>query len=316
MKRYHSLIKNLKFISLLCFLFLGLVGCKGNNSMPIGDNSNPSNPNGTTTPTTSSSNTTSTTQKEQEQEQEQEQDDERSNIASQLTAPNIHVDNIGGGLSLFSVGSDLQLNGYQILYQVEIASDEEFANIIYNQHVSVQEVDQNGNTYYIPDFENVNWPTLTTGQTYHIRVRRVARKQGEQDIVGAYSDATEFTAPDLTCFTPVSQTTTLASSQQNHVLNFSVHATNSNCGSAVALLINSHEFEIASDQQFNTIVQTGTMSHQATLLNASNLSRNFTLNNKLSNGTYYWRVRNRVVLDTGDVIVGPYSSGVQLTVSQ
>ena len=309
MKKYHqsNLIKNLKLISLLCFLFLGLAGCKGNQLPQIGEG----------TDTTSSEETTPTQQQDQNQDQNQDQDQNndngRSDIASRLTAPNINFDSIAG--SLFSIGSNLQIAGYQILYQVEIASDDAFANVIYNEHISVQELDVSGTTYYIPDFANTTWPTLVTGQTYHIRVRRVARKQGEQDIVGAYSDATEFTAPDLTCFTPVPQTTTLTSSEQSHVLNFSVHATNLSCDTS-ALLINSHEIEVASDNAFSNIEQTGTMSHQVTLSNFSDLSRDFTLTNKLSNGTYYWRVRNRVILENNDVIVGPYSSGTQVVVSQ
>ena len=302
MKKFcqSNLLKNLKLVSLLCFLLLGLAGCNKGNQIPQiggGNNTRPSSPADPAQPNTNNA--------------------DRSDIAAQLTAPQINVsDNIGGGLSLFSVGSDLQLEGYQILYQVEIASDDAFSDIIYDEHVSVQEVDLSGTTYYTPDFSAVTWPSLTTGQTYHIRVRRVARKSGENDIVGAYSEAVEFTAPDLTCLTPVPQTTTLASSDQSHILNFLVHSDSANCGSAAALLINSHEIEVASDEEFSSIEETGTVSHQATLLNVSDLSRSFTLTNKLSAGTYYWRTRNRIVLDNGDVIVGPYSGGVELVVSQ
>ena len=288
-KCYQSnLLKNLKLISLLCFLFLGLAGCsKGDRIPQIGGGERPSNPTGPAP------------------------DNRQTDIADQLTAPQISVsDNIGGsGLSLFSIGSDLQLEGYQILYQIEIASDEEFSDIIYDEHVSVQEVDIGGTVYYTPDFENINWPSLTTGDTYHIRVRRVARKSGENDVVGAYSEAVEFTAPDLTCFTPVPQTTTIASGQQSHVLNFSVHASNANCNSNITALMSSHEIEIASDEEFSNIEYTDIISNQTN----TNLSRSFTLTSTLSDGTYYWRVRNRVVV-ISEVIIGPYSGGVELVV--
>ena len=310
MKKYHqsNLIKNIKFISLLCFLFLGLVGCKGNNtSIQIPSNGSDSGQSGTTPSNGSDSGqsgttmTTTTTQSYNEQ----------SNIVDRLMAPTINEHTI----ALFSINNDVQIEGYQILYQVIIASDEQFTNTIYDEHISIKEIIiEDGTSYFIPDFENVTWPTLTTGQTYYVKVRRVARKEGENDIHGAYSNVADFIAPDLICFTPVPQTTTLDSNQQSHVLNFLVHAENANCSNASTIIIHSYEIQIASDEQFNNIEYTGTMNNQINLSNLTDLSKDFTLTSTLNSGTYYWKVRNRISVDTDNIVVGPYSDATQLSV--
>ena len=198
-----------------------------------------------------------------------------------------------------------------------IASDEQFSNTVYDQHIRIKEISvEDGTSYFIPDFENVTWPSLTTGQTYYVKVRRVARKEGQADIVGAYSDVAEFTAPDLTCFTPVPQTTTLDSNQQTHVLNFLAHAENANCSSATTIIIDSYEIQIASDEQFSNIEQTGTINNQISLSSLTDLSKDLTLTTTLSSGTYYWKVRNRFAVGTDNIVVGPYSDAIQLSVEE
>ncbi len=267
-----SSTKSLKLMSLICFLFLSLAGCQGNDS---GDDS----------------------------------------IASQLTAPNIIIPdsaNVGiGSFSLFSVDSDVEIDGYEILYQVVIGSDEEFTDTVYDQHVSVQEMTTTSGTIYTPNFDDVAWPELNHGETYYIKVRRVARKEGEEDIVGDYSDAAEFNAPNLTCFIPVPETTELDS----QLLNFSVNEDIANCSTILTTLISvysiQYEFQLASDQAFSSIEATGTID----ISDLANPSKSFTLANTLNDGTYYWRVRIRVVIDADTIIVGPYSEARPLSVA-
>ena len=284
-----TLVKNLKLIPLLCFLFLGLASCQGNDS---GDDTRDSN-----TPTSS----TTTTQGD-----------------DMLTAPNITLSGNTGTdiLTLFSIDSDPQIEGYEILYQVEIASDQEFASIVYNELIDVkEETASDGTSYFTPNFQDVTWPSLTTGDTYYLRVRRVAKKDGEEDIVGDYSDATEFSAPDLTCFIPVPQTTELDSNEDPHVLNFSLHTDSASCGTTSATIINSYEIQVASDQDFSNIEETGVLDRTPDLANLEDLSRSFSLTNALTDGTYYWRVRNRLTINADNIIVGPYSEAKELSVT-
>ena len=77
MKKYHQshLIKNIKCLLLLCFLFLGLAGCKGNNnSIQIPSGGSDTGQSGTTTTTTTT----------------QSNNNEQSNIVDKLTAPTLN----------------------------------------------------------------------------------------------------------------------------------------------------------------------------------------------------------------------------------